>query len=109
MPPPSSNVCVAQGVQGLVQVLLLGIQVRQDLFIGGESLVVLQVMHHTQGCIQGLQHLGSLGGAAPLPPCMDPLRIQDMVWGQQEPRCQEFEQTFKLPMVVPQEGWAVCF
>ena len=47
----------------------------QELLVRGEGLIVLQVVEQSQGPIQG----------RPLPPCMDPLCIQDMIWSQQEP------------------------
>ena len=80
----------------------------QELLVRGEGLIVLQVVGQSQDPIQGLQQLPSLGAAAPLPPCMDPLCIQDMIRCQQEPRGQKPEQALVPPMVVPHQGWRVC-
>ena len=83
-------------------------KVRQELLVRGEGLIVLHVVSQSQGPIRGMQQLGSLGVAAPLPPCMGPLCIQDMIWGQQEPRSQELKQVLIPPIAVPQKGWRVC-
>ena len=83
MPPPSSDV-VVQSLEGQLQVLHFGTQVRQELIVRWERLMMFHIVRHAQGCVQGLKHLGSLGVAAPLPPCVDPLRVQDRVWSQQE-------------------------
>ena len=79
----------------------------QELLVRWEGLIVLQVVGQSQGPIQGLQQLPSLGVAAPLPPCMDPLCVQDMIWGHQGPRSQELKQVLIPPIVVPQKGWRV--
>ena len=42
--------------------------------------------------------------AEPLPPRMHPLGVQDVIRGQQEPRCQELEETLILATIVPQES-----
>ena len=64
-------------------------QVGQEVLVGGKGLVVLDVMHEAQGCIEGLDFQGALHVASPLPSRMDSLGIQDMVRGQREPMGQE--------------------
>ena len=82
-------------------------EVWQELLVRGEGLIVLQVVGQSQGPIQGLQQLASLGVADPLPPCMDPLCVQYVVRRQEKARSQELKQLLIPPIVVPQKGWRV--
>ena len=79
----------------------------QELLVRWEGLIVLQVVGQSQGPIQGLQQLASLGLAGPLPPRMNPLCVQYVVRRQEKARSQELKQVLIPPIVVPQKGWRV--
>ena len=88
--------------------LCLCLQVRQEGLIGRESLVVLQVVHHPQEAVEGMDLQTSLEGASPLPAGMNPLTVQDVVRGQEEPRGEELKKSCIFSMVVPQKSCRVC-
>ena len=90
-------------------VLGLCVQVLQEFFMCWKGLILLQVMHDAQGGAQALYLLRPLGAADPLPPGMNPLSVKDVVRRQEEPRCQEFEETLKFLMVVPQQDRRLSF
>ena len=49
-------------------------------------LVVLQVREELQGGVEALEFQAALDGEDPLPPRVDPLAVQHVVWGSEEPR-----------------------
>ena len=76
--------------------------------MGWEAMIVLQEVHEAQHGIEGLDLQAALESADPLPPSMDPLSIQDVVGGQEEPRGQELEEALILAMVMPQKNRRLC-
>ena len=76
--------------------------------MGWEAQIVLEEVHEAQHGIEGLDLQGALAPAEPLPPSMDPLSIQDVVGGQEEPRGQELEEALILAMVMPQKNRRLC-
>ena len=70
--------------------------------MGRKVPVLLPVVSEAQRGVEGLEPNVSLDNARPLPPGMNPLCIQDMVWRQQEARPQEFEEALKPTSPSPQ-------
>ena len=86
----------------------LSFQVGEHVLVARKDLIVLDIMHQAQGCIEGLKLQASLLAAGPLPSGMDPFCIQDMVRGQKEARCQELKEALILPMAFPQKNRRLC-
>ena len=57
----------------------LSFQAGEQALVARKDLIVLDIVHQAQGCIEGLKLQGSLLDAGPLPSGMDPFCIQDMV------------------------------
>ena len=109
MPPTQGHfISIDQVLEGQLMLQSLSFQVRDHGLVAREDLIVLDVVHQAQGCIEGLQLQGSLLDAGPLPSGMDPFRIQDMVRGQKEARCQELKEALILPMAFLQKIRRLC-
>ena len=87
------------GLQVQSVLVSLSFQVGQQVLVGGEGLVVLQVMCESQGCIEALNLHRPPLSACPLPSSMDALCIQHMIRTQEECRGQELEQALILALV----------
>ena len=63
--------------------------------------ILLQVEEESKRRIQCVQLARALGFGDPLPPRMDPLTVEDVVWACQKARCEEFEQVPETTMAFP--------
>ena len=79
-PPPQSNhlLCLDVLEDNIVR-LLLCTQMWQEVLVGRETSVMLEVVYDAQCSIEGVDLEAPFLGANPLPSCMYSLCIQDMV------------------------------
>ena len=100
--PACSNLAFSmEGLQGQSVLLCLSLQVWQQLLVPREGLV-LHPVRQAQASVQGMKLEGPFLEAQPLPTCMDALRIQHMVRGQEESRSQTSTEALVLSLAMPQ-------
>ena len=79
-PPPQGNLLLCLDVlEDNIVRLLLCTQMWQEVLVGRETLVLLEVVHDAQCSIEGVDLEAPFAGAKPLQSCMYSLCIQDMV------------------------------